>query len=84
MFVVILGLALPNSTHYCENWNNAGESILFQKFDFPVFYVHNETESQTILSCYDDFNRPINGTTAREWPLCAAQLRYTPYKLPTF
>ncbi|XP_035704383.1 nicastrin isoform X2 [Folsomia candida] len=69
------GLALPNSTHYCENWNNAGESILFQKFDFPVFYVHNETESQTILSCYDDFNRPINGTTAREWPLCAAQLR---------
>lgn len=48
---------------------------MFERFDFPVFYVQNETKANEILDCYYKFNHPIDNATARDWPLCAAQLK---------
>lgn len=39
-----------------------------------MFYVKKEAEAQATLDCYNKFNHPVNGS-ARDWPLCAAQLK---------
>jgi nicastrin len=71
---MFLGLYVnQTSADYCE-WNEAGQEILFENYDFPIFYVQNERESLEIQKCYNDFNLPIDGM-ARDWPLCAAQLK---------
>lgn len=47
--------------------------MMYENWDFPVFYVHDQDNSDSIIECYEEFNKPVNGT-ARDWPLCAAQL----------
>lgn len=58
----------------CQNWNAPGSSLLFENFGFPIFLVKSDKEADTLRKCYKDFNEPKNGE-ARDWPLCAAQLK---------
>ncbi|CAL8148652.1 unnamed protein product [Orchesella dallaii] len=68
------GIYNTSSSKQCQKWNAPGNHLLLENLDFPIFFIYNDTESQKLLNCFETFNRPINGS-AREWPLCASQLR---------
>lgn len=68
------GFYNTSSPDYCQRWNEPGNSILFESFKFPIFFVKNDTEADTLISCYRDHNQPVNGTP-KGWPLCAGQLK---------
>ncbi|ODM90820.1 Nicastrin [Orchesella cincta] len=69
------GIYNSSSPKHCKNWNPSGNSLLWENLNFPIFYIHSATETDKLLKCFDNFNRPVNGITARGWPLCASQLR---------
>ncbi|CAL8146502.1 unnamed protein product [Orchesella dallaii] len=69
------GIYNTSSSKHCQSWNPAGNSLLWENLNFPIFYVHSESETEKLLKCFDNFNRPKNGITSQGWPLCATQLR---------
>ncbi|CAG7722359.1 unnamed protein product [Allacma fusca] len=64
----------PKDPRYCEPWNSKGNGLLYEEWDFPIFYVTDPTQVESLTGCFSHFNEPVNGT-ARDWPLCAAQLQ---------
>lgn len=63
---------------YCDSnpWNPAGDAILFEDFQFPIFFINETKLNQSVLldDCYLKFNRPIEGTPP-SYPLCAIELK---------
>ncbi|XP_048254327.1 nicastrin-like isoform X1 [Haliotis rufescens] len=59
-----------------QQWNVGGTDIgmMFKDYSIPMFSLPNEEDVTKLIStCYERFNRPINGTP-RNYPLCAVQL----------
>ncbi|KAJ8012287.1 hypothetical protein DPEC_G00067100 [Dallia pectoralis] len=54
-------------------WNPRGNGLSYEEFDFPVFSLKEDNETETIKQCYVDHNLVENGTTP-QYPLCALQL----------
>ncbi|XP_037537832.1 nicastrin [Nematolebias whitei] len=54
-------------------WNPLGNSLSYEEFDFPIFSIKDDNDTQVIRQCYMDHNRPLDGSAPR-YPLCAMQL----------
>uniref|UniRef100_A0A3Q3XPZ0 Nicastrin n=1 Tax=Mola mola TaxID=94237 RepID=A0A3Q3XPZ0_MOLML len=54
-------------------WNPLGNGLSYEEFDFPIFSLKDDNETQVIRQCYLDHNRAANGT-APQYPLCAIEL----------
>ncbi|XP_043990609.1 nicastrin [Gambusia affinis] len=63
------GLAHCNTT----KWNPLGNGLSYEEFDFPIFSMKDDNDTQLIRQCYMDHNRPVNGSDP-QYPLCAMQL----------
>ncbi|ELT99023.1 hypothetical protein CAPTEDRAFT_123566, partial [Capitella teleta] len=67
-----------NSTYaHCSNvtWNPDGDSLVFQRFDFPIGILKNWTQIEFMIeNCYRKFNEPVDGVVG-PYPLCAAQVK---------
>ncbi|XP_060109585.1 nicastrin isoform X2 [Heteronotia binoei] len=64
----------PEYAH-CNNteWNPLGNGLFYEDFNFPIFLLQDENETQVIKQCYQTYNLPRNGS-APQYPLCAMQL----------
>ncbi|XP_054482350.1 nicastrin [Anoplopoma fimbria] len=54
-------------------WNSLGSGLSYEEFDFPIFSLKEDNDTQVIRQCYMDHNRAVNGSTP-QYPLCAMQL----------
>ncbi|XP_068587556.1 nicastrin [Cebidichthys violaceus] len=54
-------------------WNPSGNGLSYEEFDFPIFSLKEDNDTQVIRQCYMDHNRAVNGSTP-QYPLCAMQL----------
>ncbi|CAN9503026.1 unnamed protein product [Ophioblennius macclurei] len=54
-------------------WNPLGTGLSYEEFDFPIFSLKEDNDTQVIRQCYQDHNRGANGTNP-QYPLCAMQL----------
>ncbi|XP_061775554.1 nicastrin [Nerophis ophidion] len=54
-------------------WNPFGNGLSYEEFDFPIFSMKDDNETQLIRQCYMDHNRWLNGSTPH-YPLCAMEL----------
>ncbi|XP_070701693.1 nicastrin [Pempheris klunzingeri] len=54
-------------------WNPFGSGLSYEEFDFPIFSMKDDNDTQVIRQCYMDHNRAVNGSTP-QYPLCAMQL----------
>nr|XP_046264044.1 nicastrin [Scatophagus argus] len=54
-------------------WNPLGNGLAYEEFDFPIFSLKDDNETQVIRQCYLDHNRAVNGSSP-QYPLCAMQL----------
>ncbi|XP_070829864.1 nicastrin [Chaetodon trifascialis] len=54
-------------------WNPLGNGLSYEEFDFPIFSLKDDSETQVIRKCYLDHNLAVNGSTP-QYPLCAMQL----------
>uniref|UniRef100_A0A4W6BTV6 Nicastrin n=1 Tax=Lates calcarifer TaxID=8187 RepID=A0A4W6BTV6_LATCA len=54
-------------------WNPLGNGLSYEEFDFPIFSLKDDNDTQVIRQCYLDHNRAGNGSTP-QYPLCAMQL----------
>ncbi|XP_026169757.1 nicastrin [Mastacembelus armatus] len=54
-------------------WNPLGNGLSYEEFDFPIFSLKDDNETQVIRQCYLDHNRAMNGSSL-QYPLCAMQL----------
>ncbi|KAM3918891.1 nicastrin isoform 2-T2 [Leptodactylus fuscus] len=54
-------------------WNPLGSGMSYEDFQFPIFLLQDENETEVIKQCYRDHNIPENDT-APKYPLCAMQL----------
>lgn len=54
-------------------WNPSGSGLSYEEFDFPIFSMKEDNQTDTIKQCYSDHNRAVNGS-APVYPLCAMQL----------
>ncbi|XP_035025891.2 nicastrin [Hippoglossus stenolepis] len=53
-------------------WNPLGNGLSYEEFDFPIFSLKDDNDTQVIRQCYSDHNLPVNGTP--QYPLCAMEL----------
>ncbi|XP_075049214.1 nicastrin isoform X2 [Mixophyes fleayi] len=74
------GFGLYTSDHgsqyaHCNGtvWNPLGNGFSYEDFEFPIFVLQDENETEVIKQCYRDHNVPVN-SSAPEYPLCAMQL----------
>ncbi|KAJ8316120.1 hypothetical protein KUTeg_006134 [Tegillarca granosa] len=57
-------------------WNHNGTNLMYQDFNIPIFVLTNQTEVDFLINdCYEKFNKPTENGTARDYPLCAAELK---------
>ncbi|XP_075875759.1 nicastrin [Nelusetta ayraudi] len=54
-------------------WNPLGSGLSYEEYDFPIFSLKDDNETQVIRQCYLNHNRVVNGS-APQYPLCAMQL----------
>ncbi|XP_040267358.1 nicastrin isoform X2 [Bufo bufo] len=54
-------------------WNPLGSGMSYEDFEFPVFLLQDENETEVIRQCYREHNIPGNDSAPRH-PLCAMQL----------
>nr|XP_020441788.1 nicastrin [Monopterus albus] len=54
-------------------WNPLGNGLSYEEYDFPIFSLNDDNDTQVIRQCYWDHNRAVNGSTP-QYPLCAMQL----------
>ncbi|XP_070775044.1 nicastrin isoform X1 [Enoplosus armatus] len=54
-------------------WNPLGNGLSYEEFDFPIFSLKEDNDTQVIRQCYMEHNRAVNGSTP-QYPLCAMQL----------
>ncbi|XP_006895531.1 PREDICTED: nicastrin [Elephantulus edwardii] len=64
----------PEFAH-CQDkpWNPHGNGLAYEDFNFPIFLLEDENETNVIKQCYRDHNLSQNGS-APTFPLCAMQL----------
>ncbi|XP_069806699.1 nicastrin isoform X2 [Dendropsophus ebraccatus] len=74
------GFGLYTSDHgsqysHCNGtvWNPLGTGMSYEDFQFPIFLLQDENETEIIRQCYREHNVPVNDT-APKYPLCAMQL----------
>ena len=51
-------------------WNPPGQATMWTDWDFPIFYLENNTLAEQIYSCYAEHNT----MTSLSWPLCSMEL----------
>lgn len=70
----------PDYAGYCRRkpWNPNGTSMLYTSWEFPIFLITNQTSVDNIHSCFEKFNKPVNGMP-RDWPLCSLELKSNMY-----
>uniref|UniRef100_A0A669DGX2 Nicastrin n=1 Tax=Oreochromis niloticus TaxID=8128 RepID=A0A669DGX2_ORENI len=54
-------------------WNPLGNGLSYEEYDFPMFSLKDDNDTQAIKQCYYDHNHVVNGSSPR-YPLCAMQL----------
>ncbi|XP_069565046.1 LOW QUALITY PROTEIN: nicastrin [Brachyistius frenatus] len=54
-------------------WNPLGNGLSYEEYDFPIFSLKDDNDTQVIRQCYFDHNQAVNGSRPR-YPLCAMQL----------
>uniref|UniRef100_UPI0037E7ED1C nicastrin n=1 Tax=Semicossyphus pulcher TaxID=241346 RepID=UPI0037E7ED1C len=54
-------------------WNPLGNGLSYEEYDFPIFSLKDDNDTDVIRQCYMDHNRAVNGSTP-QYPLCAMQL----------
>ncbi|KAM8920671.1 nicastrin [Pelodytes ibericus] len=54
-------------------WNPLGNGFSYDDFEFPIFLLRNENETEVIKECYRKHNIPQNASIPK-YPLCAMQL----------
>ncbi|XP_056400877.1 nicastrin isoform X2 [Hyla sarda] len=54
-------------------WNPLGSGMSYEDFQFPIFLLEDDNETEVIKQCYREHNIPVNDT-APKYPLCAMQL----------
>uniref|UniRef100_A0A667Z6H5 Nicastrin n=1 Tax=Myripristis murdjan TaxID=586833 RepID=A0A667Z6H5_9TELE len=54
-------------------WNPLGNGLSYEEFDFPIFSLNDDNDTEAIRQCYLGYNLGVNGSTP-EYPLCAMQL----------
>ncbi|XP_062337530.1 nicastrin [Osmerus eperlanus] len=54
-------------------WNPLGNGLSYEEFDFPIFSLKEDNQTEVIKQCYFQHNRPAN-SSAPVYPLCAMQL----------
>lgn len=54
-------------------WNPEGNGLSYEEFDFPIFSLKDDNDTQVIRQCYLDHNLGVNGSDP-QYPLCAMQL----------
>ncbi|XP_076004501.1 nicastrin [Genypterus blacodes] len=54
-------------------WNPLGNGLSYEEFDFPIFSMKDDNDTQVIRQCYFDHNRVVNGS-GPQYPLCAMEL----------
>ena len=57
-----------------DPWNTAANSLLFESFDFPIFFIKNENSIKAITKCFYTYNIDASNNSL-DWPLCSLQLR---------
>uniref|UniRef100_A0A4W5JXT5 Nicastrin n=1 Tax=Hucho hucho TaxID=62062 RepID=A0A4W5JXT5_9TELE len=68
------GRRISNLAHCNQTvWNPRGNGLSYEEFDFPVFSLKEDNETEVIKQCYFDHNRVVNGS-GPQYPLCAMQL----------
>ncbi|KAK2156905.1 hypothetical protein LSH36_202g04004 [Paralvinella palmiformis] len=63
---------------HCKSamWNPMGNDLLMTDIEFPIVALLNETQISFLIDeCYEKFNKPVNGTTPRSYPLCGAEIK---------
>ncbi|OWA54266.1 Nicastrin [Hypsibius exemplaris] len=57
-------------------WNAAGNGMLFQRWNFPIFMLYQDADIDYLLNnCTYRFNQPKTNETSPAWPLCSAELK---------
>ncbi|XP_047446095.1 nicastrin isoform X2 [Mugil cephalus] len=54
-------------------WNPLGNGLSYEEYDFPIFSVKDDNDTEVIRQCYFEHNRAANGSKP-QYPLCAMQL----------
>uniref|UniRef100_A0A3Q1BYT8 Nicastrin n=1 Tax=Amphiprion ocellaris TaxID=80972 RepID=A0A3Q1BYT8_AMPOC len=54
-------------------WNPLGNGLSYEEYDFPIFSLKDDNDTQVIRQCYLNHNQAVNGSSPR-YPLCAMQL----------
>nr|XP_023688388.1 nicastrin [Paramormyrops kingsleyae] len=54
-------------------WNPLGDGLSYEDFNFPIFSLHEDNDTDIIRKCYQDHNVGVNNS-APQYPLCAMQL----------
>ncbi|XP_055993811.1 nicastrin [Sorex fumeus] len=54
-------------------WNPHGDGLAYEDFNFPIFLLEDENETEVIKQCFRTHNLGQNGS-APTFPLCAMQL----------
>lgn len=57
-------------------WNEPGDGMMFEDIGFPIFTLLDQKDVNTIINkCYNQYNKPDETGTPRDYPLCAVQLK---------
>uniref|UniRef100_A0AAX7SIA4 Nicastrin n=1 Tax=Astatotilapia calliptera TaxID=8154 RepID=A0AAX7SIA4_ASTCA len=54
-------------------WNPLGNGLSYEEYDFPMFSLKDDNDTQAIKQCYYNHNHVVNGSSP-QYPLCAMQL----------
>ena len=63
--------SLEGNSAICSSnspWNPSGSNIMWQDWNFPIFYLENSTFSESLLDCFTSHNIPL------KWPACSVQM----------
>lgn len=67
----------PNATcdarHPDTLWNPAGNGLLHVSFPFPIYFMRDAAELQSVVDCYDKWNAP-QPAEQRSRSLCSVQI----------
>ncbi|XP_041849097.1 nicastrin [Melanotaenia boesemani] len=55
-------------------WNPLGNGLSYEEYDFPIFSLKDDNDTQLIRQCYMDHNRAADNSSSPPYPLCAMQL----------
>lgn len=57
-------------------WNPVGNDLLMTDIGFPIITLVDEEQINFLIyECYEKFNKPLNGSVPRSYPLCGAEIK---------